>query len=247
MPTRLRLPSKRGLMVGAQLGVSYLRVVAASFALVAVLACGSTDAEPSQTASAIDAAPDATADDSASPTSAQTPSAKGTIPLQASDPTPVHPALPQRSGPAPRTTGTVPHTQIDVEPVPEIYDELLRRTFALPDVENRPTIVSLPGARGVWLSDGVPLSHPETIVAGREFTHIHPDASLHAPLSFERAMEAVDAGWAERHPWADQRDGWEGLVMLYTPRSLEELDVVFQLIVESYEFVTGRDVDPSDF
>ena len=32
--------------------------------------------------------------------------------------------------------------------------------------------------------------------------------------------------------------------MLYTPRSLEELNVVFQLIVESYNFVTGRDVKP---
>ena len=103
-------------------------------------------------------------------------------------------------------------------------------------------IASLPGARGVCISDGVPLANPEAIVAGREFAHIHPDGSLHAPLTFERAIEAVDGGWAERHPWADQTEGWQGLVMLYTPRSLEDLDVVFQLIVESYGFVTGRDV-----
>ena len=155
-------------------------------------------------------------------------------------------ALPQRSGPPPRTTGSVPHTQIGVDPLPELRDELFRRTFALPDVENRPTIASLPGARGVWISEGVPLAHPEAIVAGREFTHIHPDASLHAPLPYERAIEAVRAGWAERHPWADRRDGWEGLVLLYTPQSLEELDVVFQMIVESYEFVTGRDVEQAE-
>jgi phospholipase/carboxylesterase len=134
--------------------------------------------------------------------------------------------------------------------VPEVHDELFRRTFALPDVENRPTIVptiaSLPGARGVWISEGVSLAHQEVIVAGREFTHIHPDGSLHTPLPFDRAIAAVDAGWAERHPWADQRDGWEGLVLLYTPQSMDELDVVLQLIVESYNFVTGRDVKPSD-
>ena len=157
-----------------------------------------------------------------------------------------YPALPQRSGPPPQTTGGVPHTQIDVDPVPEILNELLRRTFALPDVENRPTIVSLPGTRGVWISEGVSLAHAEAIVAGREFTHIHPDSSLHTPLPFERAIQAVDAGWAERHPWADRQEGWEGLVLLYTPRTLEELEVVFQLIVESYNFVTGRDVKPSD-
>ena len=157
-----------------------------------------------------------------------------------------HPALPQRSGPVPRTTGSVPHTQIDIDPVPEVHDELFRRTFALPDVEDRPTIASLPGARGIWISEGVSLAHPEAIVAGREFAHIHADGSLHVSLPFERAIEAVDAGWAERHPWADQRVGWEGLVLLYTPMSSQDLDVVFQLITESYNFVTGRDVEASD-
>ena len=155
--------------------------------------------------------------------------------------------LPQRSGSRTQTSGRVPHVQIGVEPVPAVNDELLRRAFALPDVENRPTIVSLPGTRGMWLSDGVPLAHPEGIVSGREFAHIHPDGSLHAPLPYERALEAVEKGWAERHPWADQQNGWEGLVMLFTPQSMAELDVIFQLIVESYNHVTGRTVNASDF
>ena len=42
--------------------------------------------------------------------------------------------------------------------------------------------------------------------------------------------------------WAEQRAGWEGLVMLYTPQSQADLKIVFQLIVESYNFVTGREV-----
>ena len=166
--------------------------------------------------------------------------------MQASELSPVYPALPRRLGPLPLTTGSVPHMQLNVAPLLEVHDELFRRTFEVPDVENRPTIVSLPGARGVWIREGVSLAHPEVILAGREFTHIHPDGSLHTPLPFDRAMEAVDAGWAERHPWADQRDGMEGLVLLYTPQSMDELDVVLQLIVESYNFVTGRDVKPSD-
>lgn len=167
------------------------------------------------------------------------------------EPTPVPESafapLPQRSGPRTQTSGRVPHVQIGVEPVPAVHDELLRRAFALPDVENRPTIVSLPGTLGMWLSDGVSLAHPEGIVAGREFAHIHPDGSLHAPLPYERALEAAEMGWAERHPWADQQDGWEGLVMLFTPQSMAELDVIFQLIVESYNHVTGRTVQASDF
>jgi phospholipase/carboxylesterase len=155
--------------------------------------------------------------------------------------------LPQRTGSRTQTSGTVPHVQIGVEPLPAVNDELHRRAFGLPDIENRPTIVSLPGARGMWINEGVSLAHPEVIVSGREFAHIHPDGSLHAPLPYERALEAVEKGWAERHPWADQRDGWEGLVMLFTPRSMTELDVTFQLIVDSYNYVTGRTIQASDY
>lgn len=154
--------------------------------------------------------------------------------------------LPERAGPRTQTTGSVPHVQIDVEVVPAVNEELFRRAFALPDVENRETIVSLPGARGMWLDESISLAHPETIVSGREFAHIHPDGSLHAPLPFERALEAVEKGWAERHPWADQREGWDGFVMLFTPQSMDELDVIFQLILESYNFVTGRSLAISD-
>ncbi len=91
--------------------------------------------------------------------------------------------LPERSGPRTQTSGTVPHVQIGVEPVTAVNDELFRRAFTLPGVENRPTIVSLPGTRGMWLSDDIALAHPEAIVSGREFAHIHPDGSLHAPFA----------------------------------------------------------------
>ena len=155
--------------------------------------------------------------------------------------------LPERSGPRTQTSGTVPHVQIGVEPVTAVNDELARLAFALPGVEERPTIVSLPGARGMWLSDDMPLAHPEVIVNGREFAHIHPDGSLHAPLPYERALEVAEKGWGERHPWADEREGWDGFVMLFTPQSMAELDVIFQLIVESYNYVTGQTVQASDF
>lgn len=155
--------------------------------------------------------------------------------------------LPERLGPRTQTSGTVPHVQIGVEPVVAVNDELYRRAFSLPGVEDRPTIVSLPGARGMWLSDEIALTHPEAIVNGREFAHIHPDGSLHAPLPYERALEVAEKGWGERHPWADEREGWDGFVMLYTPLSMDEVDITFQLIVESYNYVTGRTVQPSDF
>ena len=153
--------------------------------------------------------------------------------------------LPQRAGPRTQTTGRVPHVQIGVTPIATIDKELRRLAFSLPGVEERPTIVSLPGASGMWLVDEVPIERPEAIVRGREFAHIHPDGSLHAPLPMERAREVAEKGWGERHPWADQRDGWGGFVMLFTPQSKDELAITVQLIVESYNYVTGLQVEAS--
>jgi len=150
--------------------------------------------------------------------------------------------LPKRDGPRPQTTNSVPHVQIGVSPVSEINEALLLAASKLPGVEIRPTVVSLPGAKGFRLNEKLTLAHPEVIVGGREFAHIHLDGSLHASLPPTRAKEAIKAGWAIPHPWANQRQGWEGFVMLYTPQSKEESKVIFQLIVDSYNFVTGENV-----
>lgn len=149
--------------------------------------------------------------------------------------------LPHRSTPRPQTSKGMPHAQIGIVPDPAVDRELRRRAYALPGVVERPSIISVPGARALWLADDVELRRPESILRGREFAHIHPDGSLHATLSPERAQEAIVAGWAEPHPIAEQL-GMQGLVMLYTPRTLPELDVVITLVVDSYNFVTGRSV-----
>lgn len=147
--------------------------------------------------------------------------------------------IPARRGPPPTVHQGMPHTEIGVSPVPEVNAELHRRAFALPRVSARPTIISVPGARALWIDESMTLAHPEVIVAGREFAHIHPDGSLHLPLPGHRAQEAVAAGWAEPHPIAAQL-GVEGLVLLYTPRDLGELEVVWGLLLDSYTYVTGR-------
>ncbi len=149
--------------------------------------------------------------------------------------------LPRRETPIPQTTNGVPHVQIGIEPNPAISAELLERVSEIPGVKIRPTVISLPGALGFWINDDVALARPEVIVGGREFAHIHPDGSLHASLPPALAARAAKAGWAVAHPWADQRPGWQGFVMIYTPASHEELDVVFDLIVQSFTYVTGRD------
>jgi|GEM_PF-729077 hypothetical protein len=149
--------------------------------------------------------------------------------------------LPVRSGPAPYTSKHVPHIQVGVEAVPEVSAALLRRVEDMPGVSIRDTIVSMAGALGFWLDESIPTAHPEVIVKGREFGHIHPDGSLHISLSPGLAARAVEAGWAIAHPWAKTRPGWEGFVMIYTPRTMAEMETVFQLVRGSYEFITGKD------
>jgi len=153
--------------------------------------------------------------------------------------------LPERRRPRPFTQQAMPHTQIGIQPVPEINTELFKRCYSLPAVQNRPTVISVPGARALWLREDLPWAHPEVIARGREFAHIHPDGSLHIALPPERANEAVEKGWAEPHPMAKYMD-IEGMVMLYTPLDMDELDVVFRLILDSYNFVTGRNLRPEN-
>ena len=87
--------------------------------------------------------------------------------------------LPIREGVRPMTTTGVPHMQIDVEAIPELSEEMLRRVAEIPGVVLGATQVSLPGAVGFQLAEGVSLAQPQAIVGGREFAHLHPDGSLH--------------------------------------------------------------------
>lgn len=152
--------------------------------------------------------------------------------------------LPQRTSPIPRTTDGVPHVQIGIEPDPVLSQALLDEIGTYPGVTLGPTRVSLPGAVGFQLDEGLTLAKPEVVVGGREFAHLHPDGSLHASLEPQLARSAVKAGWAVMHPWADQRSGWEGFVMIFTPTNQQELDVVIDLVEQSYRFVTGRMPNP---
>lgn len=147
--------------------------------------------------------------------------------------------LPQRKSPIPATTNGVPHVQIGVQPIPELSERLLQQVALLPGVKLGPTRVSLPGAVGFQLDCNQELAHPEVLVGGCEFAHLHPDGSLHASLEPSLARAAIAAGWAVAHPWANQREGWAGFVMIFTPSDAEELDVVVQLVQRSHGFVTG--------
>jgi hypothetical protein len=153
--------------------------------------------------------------------------------------------LPTRRGHRPKTTPTNPHTQLEQNPEHDVVDELARRAFALPDVEERPSAISVPGARALWLREDVPAGPKEAFMVGREFAHIHPmpDGSLHATLPPEVAQEAMKRGWAEQHPVARMGYIPHNVVMIYAPRDAEEIEVVAGLVAEAYRYAGGTAPD----
>ena len=148
------------------------------------------------------------------------------------------PSLPVRAPPPAVTTGSVPHRQLDPLIIPEVIAEVHERVFALPEVESRESLL-VPGATAIWIRPEVNLERPECIVAGREVAHIHLDGSLHAVLPLGRIPDAESAGWVEPHPWAGQQPGFEAFVLIFSPRSSEEVDVILDLVSEGLSFVRG--------
>jgi hypothetical protein len=150
--------------------------------------------------------------------------------------------LPVRAGDPPRTTPTNPHTQLDQQPADRaLVEELARRIFALPGVVERPSRVSVPGARALTLADGEAAGPPEAFLIDREFAHLHPapDHSLHAMLPPDTVDEAIASGWAELHPVARLGLIPPTAVMLYAPRDEDELAVVESLVRAAHAFARG--------
>ncbi len=148
--------------------------------------------------------------------------------------------LPTRTSPKPYVSKHVPHVQVGIEPIPEISKELLRRVSNMPGIELRDTVMSMPGAMGFRIARNVELARPDLGLREREFGHMHPDGSLHVFLSPERAVAAVEAGWAAHHPYAKKWPKFKGFVMIFTPMSRSELQIVLQLVREAYGFLTTQ-------
>jgi hypothetical protein len=150
--------------------------------------------------------------------------------------------LPRRSSARPRTTPTNPHTQLDQQPTdPAIANQLAERAFALPDVEERPSAISVPGARALWLREGVPAGPREAFMIGREFAHLHPapDVSLHLTLPPAWVDHVLAQSWGELHPMATRGLIPATTVMIYAPRNVEELEVAAQILLVSHHFAGG--------
>jgi Family of unknown function (DUF5519) len=154
-------------------------------------------------------------------------------------------SLPERRGLRPRTTPTNPHTQLDQQPGAAVVASLADALFALPGVFERPSAISVPGARSLWLAPEQARGPREAFMVDAEFAHLHPppDSSLHAALPPPVAAEAIARGWAEVHPVARMGLIPENVVMIYAPRDDSEVGVVLDLVRSALAFARGEQED----
>lgn len=150
--------------------------------------------------------------------------------------------LPTRSGPSPMTTRSIPHAQLDQHGPDEVIDKLHEWAFSLPRVQNEHSAISVPGARALVMHNSCQCNH-HAFMAGREFAHIHPhpdNGSMHVMLSPNDTEEIIKKGWGEDHFLVTLGHFRKGLVMIYSPRNKDELEVAKAILMRSYNFANPQ-------
>ncbi len=145
--------------------------------------------------------------------------------------------LPRREGSRPLTRREegAAHAQLSQNAPYRLQEKLFEQACSLAGVFTGESLVSVPGARALFLEESVATGPEEAFRAGREFAHIHPehDGSLHLTLPPAMAREVEEKGWGEPHPVSPS-------MMVYGPRDEAELEVVWRLLLASYRFATGE-------
>jgi phospholipase/carboxylesterase len=148
--------------------------------------------------------------------------------------------LPLRSGPAPEVSWDIPQQQLSQNAPADLQEVLFTRVGAPPGVDGAPSLISVPGARAFRMPGGEGPDDAYLVPQGREFAHLHPayDGSLHVTLPPAQAADLVLHGWGVFHPWAGTRLS-AGFVMLFGPRTAEELETVAGVVAASHAYASS--------
>ncbi|KAF2667287.1 hypothetical protein BT63DRAFT_480283 [Microthyrium microscopicum] len=152
--------------------------------------------------------------------------------------------LPRRAGERPNVRGIAPHRQTDQYAPSGIFNILRTNIAALanahPKVLISKTSCFEKHGPGLFARTARNL----TPHCNGEVCHAHPsDGSLHLTLHPADAAIVLRAGWGERHPLGS--GGWlsrfvpGGFVMVYAPRTEEEVAVVMQIVTAAVWWVGG--------
>jgi len=151
-----------------------------------------------------------------------------------------------RDGPAPNTPTGIPHQQLN-QNAPVAMQELLKENIAtLTGIRFQNTPFSLAGSIG-WRLEEHSANGPmgAFIRATTEFAHQHrpSDGSMHMLLPNRISEIVVRKGWGIIHPISDNISGKESeYIMLFGPRNVDELEVVWLISLASYYQARGLEI-----
>lgn len=155
--------------------------------------------------------------------------------------------LPPRRGSRPTTGPLGGHAQYDQNGPAGLGNQLYQWMASLPGVYTGPSGISAPASRAVHLLGDLALGPDDAFVLHTEFAHLHApaDGSLHVTLPRTVVTRAIELGWAELHPAALAGARAPTLIMLYSPRNIQELEAVRMLVGVSYDFARGLWATPA--
>ena len=147
--------------------------------------------------------------------------------------------LPHRTGSRPQVSWSIPQQQQSQNAPVELQEQLFEWIRDLPGVSTSESHISVPGARAFVVDPGIGPEDAFLVPQVGEFAHLHPDydGSLHVALPAPLAADLVARGWGSPHPWAGTRLA-PGFVMLFGPRTAEELATVLAIVTVAHTFAT---------
>ncbi|KAK0736473.1 hypothetical protein B0T21DRAFT_440874 [Apiosordaria backusii] len=176
--------------------------------------------------------------------------------------------LPLREGERPKTSRWLPARQLDQKGPPNVFyklNEMIKKLQARSHRDLRVRMSFLErGIRGLFrnIGDRTPGTINTREEWAGEIAHVHTaDGSMHVDLHPEDVDTVLEAGWGQRHPLADGNNSkifrfWfhgvlerrlpvpVGWTLVYAPRTVEEEDVVREILIAGIWYATQGNVYP---
>lgn len=155
------------------------------------------------------------------------------------------PFVPKRDADRPVTTSpNIPHKQRSQNAPADLQEKLWERMLTLPHVFPGPSPISGPATRALHLEQEFANGPVEAFAPDgnhSEFGHLHgaDDGSLHMTMAQPDAEAVVEAGRGEWHPSVQLGIFPPNLVMVYGPRTEDEVETIMTIVERSYRHALG--------
>jgi hypothetical protein len=145
--------------------------------------------------------------------------------------------FPLRRGSRPKTMPGPLHIQCSGHGDPQYLEQLVADVLSWPHIEPAPSLGDSRKTIPIRLEEMAATSDPSAFMSAREFARVLLAApTIYLALPLVAAHWAIVRGWAEPHYLRSFGLMPAGAVVVYTPKSSEELAVCYSLFAAAYHF-----------